>query len=475
MDPMHGRGLPIRLAVLDAGGTTVDLASRVVAKLGRPSEDALVFRDKASLFITCLQARPDLFFIDIDCLGDEGELARLAAQHPDAFLVATASRGGVSRMFAVLEAGAHEFLTPPFDTAQIAATIELRLAQRMRGTRRPASTSAGGDLHETRAELPALQAEPAFDAFVGNSARMKAVYAQIERISASNAPVFITGETGSGKEMCARAIHSRSNRAGQPFVVFDGSADADDQANCSLFGGPHGARGAFELADGGTLFLDEVSELELSTQSRLLQFLQTGEAGAAESNVRLICSTSRNPAEEIAQGRLREDLFYRLHVLTVKMPPLRERRDDILSLAAFFLRQASAQEGRAFTRLDAAAQECLVTYEWPGNVRQLENTIRQAVVMNEGSILRPTMLPALLGAGEGASSQLRGPVLHRTWSRQLPQPIPTVEPLWMQERRIIEDALNAFDGNISQAAAALEISPSTIYRKKQSWAERLVG
>lgn len=477
MDAMEGVGRPIRMAVLDSGDSAVDLASRVAAGLPHPCEDPLIFRDKASLFITCLQARPTVFIVDIDCLDGESGLSRLASQHPQALLIATARSGGISRMFSVLEAGAHEFLTPPFDPDQLVGKIGRYLLQHSRGSRSAPQESAGDGSVQAGADDPSISAEPAFEGFIGTSARMKAVYGQIERVAASFAPVFITGESGTGKVLCARAIHARSPRAHRPFVAVNCANVARDRLEGEIFG----EGGAAERASGGTLFLGGVGELDLALQSKLLRLLQTSQldrtdgTGSCTVDLRIVCATSRNPAEEVAQGRFREDLFYRLHVLPIHLPPLRDRREDILPLAVAFLRHASAEEGRGFSRFDTASQDRLLAYGWPGNVRQLENAIRQAVVLNEGNIVRSQMLPAFLSASEFADSETRGTPLHRTWSRQLTKPAPAVEPLWLQERRIIEDALAAFDGNISQAAAALEISPSTIYRKKQSWAERLAG
>ncbi|WP_428675163.1 sigma 54-interacting transcriptional regulator, partial [Roseibium sp.] len=236
--------------------------------------------------------------------------------------------------------------------------------------------------------------------------------------------------------------------------------------------------GAAEQADGGTLFLDEIGEMDLLLQSKLLRFLQTGtfqrlgDTATRQVDARIICATNRDPLNEIAAGRFREDLYYRLHVLPIHLPPLRERRDDILPLAEAFLERYAREERRSFKGFDADAEARIVSYSWPGNVRQLENTIRQMVVMNEGAAVTYDMLPMVIRDQSARPTAVIDLSRERSRASAPSRPFGTIEPLWAQERRIIEDALDAFDGNIAMAAAALEISPSTIYRKRQSWSAR---
>ncbi|MCR9062089.1 MAG: sigma-54-dependent Fis family transcriptional regulator, partial [Rhodobacteraceae bacterium] len=181
---------------------------------------------------------------------------------------------------------------------------------------------------------------------------------------------------------------------------------------------------------------------------------------------------NRNPVAEITAGRFREDLYYRLHVLPVHLPPLRERRDDILPLAETFLDRYSSEERRNFKGFDADAETRILSYGWPGNVRQLENTIRQMVVMNDGAAVTYDMLPMVIRDQSSRPNAIIDLSRERSRVSVPSRPFGSIEPLWAQERRIIEDALDAFDGNIAMAAAALEISPSTIYRKRQSWTAR---
>ncbi len=312
-----------------------------------------------------------------------------------------------------------------------------------------------------------------FEGFVGASAAMRAVYDQIARIARSRAPVFVTGESGTGKELCAEAVHARSGRGAGAFIAINCSAIPRDLMESEIFGHVRGAftgavedrPGAAELADGGTLFLDEIGELDLALQAKLLRFIQTGavrrvgDVRVRPVDVRFVCATNRDPFQAVESGQFREDLFYRLHVLPIRMPPLRARRDDIVPLATRFLTEFAAEEGRGFTAFSPAAEAALRAHAWPGNVRELQNVIRRAVVLHDGDGLSAAMLPIDPQRSEFADNGVA------------PSPSdPDVAPYRHQERDIIETALAAFDGNILRAATALEISPSTIYRKRQAWA-----
>jgi two-component system repressor protein LuxO len=319
------------------------------------------------------------------------------------------------------------------------------------------------------------EADAHLHGFIGASPAMQAVYAQIDRVACSKAPAFITGESGTGKEVCAAAIHARSLAKGE-FVAINCSAIPRELMESEIFGhvkgaftGAHEDRvGAAELAHGGTLFLDEICEMDLALQAKLLRFVQTGrvrrvgDVHEREVELRFVCATNCDPAEAVAAGRLRGDLFYRLHVLPLHLPPLRERGGDVRLLAQAFLARFAAEERRGFRGFDPEAEAALEAYPWPGNVRELQNVLRRAVVLHDGERLTAEML-ALPGAGRCA---ILSPPLP---AASLPRPHP-IDPFWRQEQKIIESALAAFGGNTARAAAALEISPSTIYRKRQAWA-----
>jgi two-component system repressor protein LuxO len=315
-----------------------------------------------------------------------------------------------------------------------------------------------------------------FSGFVGASTQMQYVYEQIERIAPSAAPVFITGESGTGKEVCAEALHTRGPRADKRFVAINCAAIPRDLIESELFGSVRGAytgsvedrKGAAELAHGGTLFLDEIGEMDLSLQSKLLRFLQTGtvtrigEGSPRQVDVRVVCATNRNPMQLIVEKKFREDLFYRLHVLPIHLPPLRQRPADILVLARHFLARYAREEHKIFSGYSSETVNLLTGRDWPGNVRQLQNLVRRLVVMFDGGEITAEMI---------AAADIEG----RSMAQEAPQPAQakrqTILPLWQQEQRIIEDAIVSFGGNIALAAAALELSPSTIYRKRQAWAE----
>jgi two-component system repressor protein LuxO len=233
--------------------------------------------------------------------------------------------------------------------------------------------------------------------------------------------------------------------------------------------------GAAGQSDGGTLFLDEIGEMDLDLQTKLLRFVQTGtfqKVGGTrlESvDVRFVCATNRDPLREVAEGRFREDLYYRLHVIPIQLPALRERGEDILPLTGYFLSKFAAEEGKRFRGLDADAEAVFLAYEWPGNVRQLQNVIRNIVVLHDGDRVTAAMLPPPLDTlSRNAPSSVLSASVPTGEALQSGQSEP-VKPLWVVEKEAIERAIDHCGGNIPRAAALLEVSPSTIYRKKQAW------
>jgi two-component system repressor protein LuxO len=379
-------------------------------------------------------------------------------------LIATSRSGSVSLAVAAMRAGADDVVVKPFAPADLVR----RLAQLL------AKNPAPAPIRQRAAGAARSTDESAFEGFIGSSTAMREVFEQILRIAPSKAPVFVTGESGTGKEVTAEAIHARSPRGAKPFIALNCGAIPKDLMESEIFGhvkgaftGAHEDRpGAAELADGGTLFLDEICEMDLGLQSKLLRFIQTGElkrvgdAKARSVDVRFVCATNRDPAAEVAAGRFREDLYYRLHVLPIHLPPLRARGEDIILLARAFLARFTEEEGRSFRGFSPEAERLIAACDWPGNVRQLQNVIRRVVVLHDGDQVEAQMLALPIVAS--GSPLMRPPE---------PQPAAdTVEPFAVQEQRIIERALKACDGNIPKAAAALGIAPSTIYRKRQSWA-----
>jgi two-component system repressor protein LuxO len=325
-----------------------------------------------------------------------------------------------------------------------------------------------------------------FHGFVGSSLSMQTVYHIIDSAAASKATVFVTGESGTGKEVCAQAIHEASPRHDKPFVALNCAAIPRDLMESEIFGHTKGAftgavtarEGAAARADGGTLFLDEICEMDMDLQSKLLRFIQTSSFQKVGSNtlqtvdIRFVCATNRDPMEEVRAGRFREDLYYRLHVIPIELPPLRLREDDVILIARHLLQTYSREENRRFERFAPETESVLRAFDWPGNVRQLQNVIRNIVVLNDHNVVTPTMLPPPLsdlsaatfppptaaGSPPGEAVTTAGHINAGA-----------IRPLWQIEKQVIEQTIEHCDGNVPKAAALLDISPSTIYRKRQQW------
>jgi two-component system repressor protein LuxO len=376
-------------------------------------------------------------------------------------LIATSDTGSLSTAVAAVKAGAADFLPKPIGARALIERLDAAVAAWRPGAPAPSVAPS--------AELP-VTAGGDFAGFVGRSPAMMAVYAKIRRMAPSRAPVFLTGESGTGKELAAEAIHAGAGTDGRPFVAINCSAIPRELMESEIFGHVRGAftgatehrAGAAELADGGTLFLDEIAEMDLGLQAKLLRFVQSGtlrRVGGTEQkrvSVRIVSATNRDLRQEVQAGRFRADLYYRLHVLPIHLPPLRDRRDDVPLLAAHFLARAAAEEGAAPVTLDSGTLSVLMARDWPGNVRELANAVRRMVVLGGD-------LVDLAEASMPATEALPAPGLPAN---------PAVAPYRCQERQIIEAAIEAFGGSIARAAAALELSPSTLYRKRQAWLER---
>ena len=320
-----------------------------------------------------------------------------------------------------------------------------------------------------------------YHGFIGSSLPLQTLYRIIDSAAPSRATIFITGESGTGKEVCAEAIHRQSQRRDGPFVPLNCGAIPRDLMESEIFGHVRGAFtgatrdrvGAAEQAHGGTLFLDEIAELDLDLQTKLLRFVQTGciqrvgSTKLVKMDVRFICATNRDPQQEVAEGRFREDLYYRLHVIPIHLPPLRDRLDDIPLLANHFLRKFAAEEGKGFRALTPEAEAVFLEYDWPGNVRQLQNVIRNVAVLCDGEQVTREMLPPPLNGGVGGAERL-APAGDRA-GKPGDDGARGIRPLHLVEKEAIERAISLCDGNIPRAAALLEVSPSTLYRKRQAW------
>ncbi|WP_298721938.1 sigma-54 dependent transcriptional regulator [uncultured Oceanisphaera sp.] len=405
---------------------------------------------------------PDILLLDLilpDMPGME-ILKWLHREQPNVTTIVMTAHGSVDVAVDAMRLGAHDFINKPVEAERLKVTLHNTMKFRH------LNQLVDRYRHE-------IEREP-FQGFIGASLPMQKVFRLIENAAPSTATVFVTGESGTGKEVCAEALHQLSGRREGPFIALNCAAIPKDLMESELFGHIKGAftgalqdrDGAVIRADGGTLFMDEICEMDLELQSKLLRFLQTGQiqpVGSSQQikvDVRIVCATNRDPLVEVEQGRFREDLYYRLHVIPIHLPPLRERGGDVISIANALVRQASREENKSFVGLSEATKDRLQGYHWPGNVRQLQNVIRNAVVLHQGEWIEQDMLPAPLDTPQTANSTAQ-PV-----TDAMPAPI---VPLSVIERQAIERAISHCQGNVSRAAAMLEVSPSTIYRKLQSW------
>ncbi len=399
---------------------------------------------------------------------------------PSPIIVITA-HGSMSTAIEAMRAGASDFLVKPFSAERLKVTLEHAL-EREQLTKIVRTYKEEIDRQE-------------FEGFIGSSLAMQATYRSIESAAASQATVFITGESGTGKELCAQAVHRLSQRRAGPLIAINCAAIPKDLMESEIFGHVKGAftgahaerKGAASLAHGGTLFLDEICEMDPYLQSKLLRFVQTGsfsKVGAThpeQVDVRFVCATNRDPVAEVKAGRFREDLYYRLHVLPIHLPPLRERDDDIIEIARRLLSEYAQQEGKAFRDFAPETEAVLRTHVWPGNVRQLQNVIRNVVVRNDGELVDPDMLPEILGEssltshGRGAGQRPRDghtratPVQREARSNELGELAELIRPLEEVERQAIKEAIGLCGDDIRKAAVFLKISPATIYRKLKTW------
>ncbi|MQP68031.1 response regulator [Niveispirillum sp. SYP-B3756] len=472
----------------------------------------------------------DLVLVNLQLPDQSGTdlLHDLLAAGSAARAIALTAQGSVQVAVEAMRAGASDVLLLPVGTERLRSAVTAALATR------PADEKPGPARRPTKAakadSKPEVPDGSAFMGFIGTSPPMQAAYRLIDAAAPSKATVFITGESGTGKEVCAEAIHRRSPRAGSPFIAINCAAIPKDLMESEIFGHVKGAftgattdhSGATLQADGGTLFLDEIGEMDLSLQAKLLRFLQTGMVKKVGSeklepvDVRIVCATNRDPYAEVQAGRFREDLFYRLQVISIELPPLRERGDDALLIARHFLTKFGREERKDFKGFSPEAEQIIRNYAWPGNVRQLLNVVRNVVVLNDGDIIQPFMFPpplnkptmivppllqdprwaAMMGplaqssgtvaAGANPFGSLGIPGLSLPPTATLvgvptapvaapPPPAPPVgemserhiRPLWMVEEEAIDAAIQACGGNITRAAALLEINPCTIYRRRQ--------
>jgi two-component system response regulator PilR (NtrC family)/two-component system response regulator HydG len=427
---------------LERAGFTVELAGGGRAGVER------VKRGGVDLVVSDVKM-PDLDGLDL--------LREVRAVEPSLCVIIITGFGSIDTAIRAVKQGAYDYLPKPFETDHLLLIIDKALSERA-----------------LRSEVVRLREEVSrrdrLDNIIGRSPAMQEVFGLIRRMAGSPANVLITGDSGTGKELVARAIHAHGPRKARPFVAMNCSAIPEALLESELFGYARGAhstartdrQGLFVEADGGTLFLDEIAEMPIALQPKLLRVLQDGEVRPLGTNkvervdVRVIAATNRDLAAHLREGHLREDLYYRLNVVQIHLPPLRGRSEDVLPLAEYFLARSAARAGKPLRGFSEGAKQVMLAYTFPGNVRELENMVERAVALAEGELIGPDDLPP---ATRERKSQDR---LATAVAQGL-----TLDQL---EREYIERVLDAEGGNKTRAALRLGLDRKTLYRKLEEYA-----
>ena len=406
--------------------------------------------------------RPNLVILDIWLQGSRIDglevLDRLKREDPGLPVIMISGHGNIETAVAAIKRGAYDFIEKPFKADRLLLQVERAIeAARLRRENRELRLRAGGDVD-----------------LVGASAAVTQLRQGIERIAPTNSRVLISGPAGSGKEVVARLLHARSRRADGPFVVLNAASMTPDRMEPELFGieqGPDGARriGTLEQAHGGTLFIDEVADMPLATQAKILRVLvdqtfeRVGGATRVQVDVRVVTGSSRDLAGEIAGGRFREDLYHRLNVMPLRVPALRERREDIPLLSRYFMKREAEAQGLPPREISEDAMAALQAADWPGNVRELRNLIARLLILvpgEAGGVVRADMLPADVGAVAPA-------ILRPEGTREI-MALPLREAREIFEREYLLAQITRFGGNISRTAAFVGMERSALHRKLKS-------
>ncbi len=470
-------GRPAPLLLVEDTQSLQVLYRSVLVRAGHEVASATTASDALRLFA---QSEINIVLLDL-VLPDRDGLSLMKDMldlRPDTAVIVMTAHGSVGRAVEAMRAGAHEFLVKPFDEARLLSAVA-----NVPGGPVASTPVASAPRRAARAQTASADSPDSLtgSGFIGSSEVMERLHQKISSVARSMATVFITGESGTGKELCALAVHAASPRATGPFIALNCGAIPQDLLESEVFGHMKGSftgaisdkPGAAAAADGGTLFLDEICEMAPALQTKLLRFLQTstvvpvGATRPRKVNVRIICATNRDPLDAVRRGEFREDLYYRLFVVPLHMPPLRDRGEDVLEIAETALARFAREEGKPFDGLDAPVKALFRALPWPGNVRQVLNVIRNIVVLNEGGLVTLDMLP-------GTLDRQIDPAPPRDIA---PLPAPSAlslddligRPLAEIERAVIEATLARHGGSVPRAARVLELSPSTLYRKIEGW------
>jgi DNA-binding NtrC family response regulator len=435
-----------------------DMCDMLAVGLNRRGYNISTFTSGQAGLIEVQSQQPDVVLTDIHLPDQDGlEICNtLSTNHPDIPVIIMTAFGSMDTAIAAIRAGAYDFVTKPLDMDMLG--LSLKRAVHFR------------NLQETIKKLRDTVKHPkSFDNLVGESPAMEELFTKISRIADSEASLLITGESGSGKELAARAVHMHSRRKRQPLITVNCAAMPGQLLESEFFGHKKGAftdakehsKGLFLEADQGTLFLDEVGEIPLELQPKLLRALEErcvrpiGETVERPFDVRIIAATNRDLESAVEDGLFREDLFYRLNVINIEMPPLRSRGADILLLAGKFIDHFSTRQNKAITGLSDATAEKLLEYTWPGNVRELRNAIEHAVALTNFEKIMPGDLP------EKIRHFKKNYIVLGT---EDPMELITMEEM---ERRYIMHVLKTAGGNRTLTARILQIDRKTLYRKLQ--------
>jgi len=401
----------------------------------------------------------DLVIADLKMPGLSGQelLKQVTSAYPTVPVIILTGHGTIETAVEAMRDGAFDFLTKPVNLDRLSLLVKRALSNRKLVLEHRA----------LKEEVAKIEQKQKFAKIIGKSPEMKKVLDVIEQVAPTRASVLITGDSGVGKELVADAIHNLSDRKDRPFVKVHCAALTETLLESELFGHEKGSftgavatkRGRFELANSGSIFLDEIGEVNQSVQIKILRVLQekkferVGGEETLEVDVRIISATNRDLKKEIQEGRFREDLFYRLNVVNVNVPPLRERKEDIALLAAAFLKEFSEENGKEIVGIDPKAKTALYGYSWPGNIRELRNCIESAVVLAKGNVITPMDLPP------SVANESEGDFIKISVGISLAE----------AEKEIIRGTLNHAKGNKSKAAEVLGIGRKTLHRKIQEY------
>jgi two-component system response regulator AtoC len=440
---------PVRVLVVDDDEITCNLLEEVLSKEGYAVHKALdgreaIARGEKQTYDVVLS---DVKMIDVDGM----EVLRVYRQRsPETVIIMMTAFGSIETAIRAIKEGAYDYVSKPFKLDEIKLTLQRALEQRRL-------------VEENTHYRQELITKYKLENIVGRSPRMLQVYKTIARVAESRSTVLVTGESGTGKELIARAIHFNSPRAGRPFVAVDCGSLAETLLESELFGHVRGAftgavttkKGLFEEADRGTCFLDEVGNISPAMQAKLLRVLQEHEikrVGGTETikiDVRIVAATNQNLEVLVGEKKFREDLFYRLNVVSIHLPSLRERPEDVPLLADHFLRKYASQNNKPVLRISPEAMDLLIRYQWPGNVRELENVMERAGTLSVTNLILPEDLPRRL---------------HMEPARMSLSSLPSRMPLSELEKLYIQKVLEETGGNKKKAAGILGIDRRTLYR-----------